>query len=280
MPTAPQHSTAPLTSTPSPAHPLPRRFEGAVALVTAGGDGIGAAVARRFAGEGACVMVADADGASAARVAAELVDSGCSATPVHCDVSVAADAERTVAAVEAAYGRLDVLVNNAGIGPTGNIYSHTEDEWDRVFDVNVKGGFLMSKHAVPLMRRSGGGSILFTASVGGHRGTMRFLAYSASKAAVLQMMRCMALDHGRHGIRVNAVCPGPCRTPRWAEMAPPFEAEFARGTPLDERISTPEEQAAAFAFLASPDAAFITGEMITVDGGLSTGQLHEFMVEP
>jgi NAD(P)-dependent dehydrogenase (short-subunit alcohol dehydrogenase family) len=280
MPTAPPPGTSPPTPTSALAGALPRRFEGAAVLVTAGGDGIGAAVARRFAAEGASVMVADVDMAAAEKVAAELAESGSAAAAVQCDVSAAADAARAVAAADDAFGRLDVLINNAGIGPTGNVYSHTEDEWDRVFDVNVKGGFLMSKHAVPLIRRSGGGSILFTASVGGHRGTMRFLAYSASKAAVLQMMRCMALDHGRHGIRVNAVCPGPCRTPRWAEMAPPFEAEFARGTPVDERISTPEEQAAAFAFLASSDAAFITGEMITVDGGLSTGQLHEFMVEP
>jgi meso-butanediol dehydrogenase / (S,S)-butanediol dehydrogenase / diacetyl reductase len=257
-----------------------RRFEGSVVLVTGGGDGIGAATARRFASEGASVMVADLSEERANAIAAELVAAGASAAAVRCDVTKSLDAKAAVEATEALFGRLDILINNAGIGPLGNVYSHTEEEWDMVFAVNCKGGFLMSKYAIPVMRKTGGGSVLFTASVGGFRGTMRFLAYTASKAAVLAMVRSMALDHGRHGIRVNAICPGATRTPRWAANPPPIEAEFARQTPVAERIATPEEQASAFAFLASPDAAFVTGQMITVDGGASLGQLIPMLAEP
>jgi meso-butanediol dehydrogenase / (S,S)-butanediol dehydrogenase / diacetyl reductase len=258
------------TAGPGPAH---LRFAGQTVLVTGGGDGIGAAVARRFAAEGASVVVADVDDTAAERVAGELRATGARAGAVRCDVTSADDARRAVAAADALSGRLDVLVNNAGIGPFGNVTSHTEEEWDHVFAVNCKGGFLMAKHAVPLLRRGGGGSILFTASVGGLRGTMRLLAYTASKGAVLAMVRSMALDHGRHGIRVNAVCPGATRTPRWCADPPPVEEAFARATPVAERISTPDEQAAAFAFLASADAGFITGQMLVVDGGASTGML-------
>jgi meso-butanediol dehydrogenase / (S,S)-butanediol dehydrogenase / diacetyl reductase len=257
-----------------------RRFDGQVVLITAGADGIGAATARRFANEGASVVVADVDGVAAQVIVDELVSKGLKAAGITCDVSVAADAQAAVNYTESTYGRLDVLVNNAGIGPMGNVYSHTEDEWDRVFDVNVKGGFLMSKFAIPLMRKTGGGSILFTASVGGLRGTMRFLAYTASKAAIVQMVRSMALDHGRHGIRVNAICPGATRTPRWAANNPPMEASFAAATPVAQRIATPEEQAAVFAFLASKDASFISGQEITVDGGVSVGQMIPMLLEP
>jgi meso-butanediol dehydrogenase / (S,S)-butanediol dehydrogenase / diacetyl reductase len=256
------------------------RFAGQVVLVTGGGDGIGAATCRRFASEGASIVVADMNMTGAQSVADELTAAGYPALAIECNVAVASHAEQAIAATADRFGRLDVLVNNAGIGPMGNVYSHSEDEWDLVFDVNCKGGFLMSKAAIPLIRASGGGSILFTASVGGFRGTMRFLAYTASKAAVLQMVRSMALDHGRHGIRVNAICPGPVRTPRWIEMAIPIEAEFARTTPVAERISTPEEQAAAFAFLASSDASFISGQAITVDGGMSAGGYMPMLLEP
>ncbi len=257
-----------------------RRFGGQVVLVTAGADGIGAATARRFGSEGASVVVADIDLDQARDVASEILAMGSRAIAVRCDVSVAAEDEAAVAAAVAEFGRLDVVVNNAGIGPFGNVLSLSEDDWSTVFDVNVKGGFLMSKYAIPALRASGGGSVLFTASVGGFRGTMRYVAYTASKAAVLQMVKSMALDHGRHGIRVNAICPGACRTPRWAVMNPPFEAAFAAATPIEDRISTPEEQAAAFAFLASKDASFITGHALTIDGGMSLGTLQLEMLEP
>jgi meso-butanediol dehydrogenase / (S,S)-butanediol dehydrogenase / diacetyl reductase len=257
-----------------------KRSAGRVVLVTGGGDGIGAAICRRFATEGAAVVVADARADTATAVADELRDNQHQSLAIECDVTSESSVQASIAATEERFGRLDVLINNAGIGPLGNVYSHSVEEWDRVFAVNCRGGFLMSKYAIPLIRSSGGGSVLFTASVGGFQGTMRFLAYTASKAAVLQMVRSMALDHGRHGIRVNAVCPGATATPRWVQMAPPIEAEFAAATPIAERIATPQEQAAAFAFLASDDAAFITGQLLTVDGGASLGKLNLMMLEP
>ncbi len=258
------------------------RLGGKVAIVTGAAAGIGRATALRFATEGASIVVADLRAPEAADVAAEILAEGGTAVSIGIDVSADADARAAVALAVDTYGRLDVVVNNAGIGATGSVVTLDEATWDRVWAVNVKGGFLLSKHAVPVLRRSGGGSILFTASDGGLQGTTGLLAYNASKAAVINMVRTMALDHARHGIRVNCVCPGPVDTAILDGMLGQSgltREVMGAGVPWEARVGRPEEIAEAFLFLASADAGYITGVALPVDGGMIAGMFNPAAVE-
>lgn len=255
-------------------------LSGRVAMITAGASGIGAATARRFCAEGASVVIADMD----LDAGSDLAESLPSAVAVRCDVRVEADCREAVGAAAHHFGGLDILVNNAGIGlPSGTVVTTDPDAWDQVFSVNVRGGFLCSKYAVPHLRRRGGGVILFTSSGGGLQGTTGQLAYCASKAAVIAMVRTMALDHGPHGIRVNCICPGATLTPSLAEMMRSGgmnETLFGSMVPLGGRMATAEDQADVFAFLAGDDARFVTGQFIAVDGGQSSGMFLPSAVEP
>lgn len=249
-----------------------RRLEGKVAIVTGGASGIGRAVAARFVREGANVVVADRSG----RRAAEAVDAMTPgvAVAVKADVSVDGDARRIVEAAVERFGGLDVLANIAGVVVPGTVLEASEDDFDRTFAVNVKGGFLCSKYAVPELRRRGGGSILFIGSTTGIEGTAGQLVYGASKAAVLNMVRTLALDHGADGIRVNCVCPGPTRTPpmtTFLEASGIQERELVSRVALGQRLAEPDEVASAFCFLASHEASFVTGHALVVDGGLLAG---------
>ncbi len=262
------------------------RLEGKVAIVTGSGSGIGAATAARFAEEGAAVLVADVDEEAAARTVADVEGAGGRVVPQRTDVSQAADAEAMVAAAIDAFGGLDVLVNNAGIERNGSVVSMAEEDWDAVFDVNLKGGFLCSKYAIPRIRERGGGSVLFTASVGGLWGSTNAAAYSAAKAAVVNLTQTMALDHARHGIRVNCVCPGGTRTPLATALVEElglmeaFEERLRHLVPFEGRLAEPREIADAFVFLASDEASFVTGESIVVDGGQHAGLFIPEMLEP
>lgn len=243
------------------------------AIVTGGASGIGRAVAERFLAEGASVVVADRSGRRAAETVAELEAGGAHAVAIKADVTRAADAERIVTGAVEAFGGLDVLVNVAGIVLPGDAERDSKD-FERTFAVNVKGGFLCTKYALPELRRSGGGSILFTGSTTGMEGTPGQLLYGASKAAVLNMTRSLALDHGPEGIRVNCVCPGPTRTaPMAAFLASSglVAHDLAGRVPLGERMAEPSEVAAAFCFLASDDACYVTGQALVVDGGMLAG---------
>lgn len=252
-----------------------RRLEGKVAIVTGGASGIGRAVAARFLGEGAAVVVADRSGRRAAEAVEALAPDGVGASAVKADVSVDGDARRVVEHAVATFGGLDILANIAGVVLPGTVLDTTEEDFDRTFAVNVKGGFLCSKHAVPELRRRGGGSILFIGSTTGIEGTAGQLAYGASKAAVLNMVRTLALDHGGDGIRVNCVCPGPTRTPPMAAFLDASglqESDLVNRVALGQRLAEPDEVAAAFCFLASDDASFVTGHALVVDGGLLAGR--------
>lgn len=257
-------------------------FDDKVVLITGAGSGIGAATARRFARAGAAVLVFDRDEAAAQSVAKAIAADGGRANAYFGDAANAADAERVVAAAVADFGGLDVLVNNVGIGLRGSVVSMSETDWDRLWSVNVKSGFLMSKYAVPRLRARGGGSILFTASMGAIATSTGMLAYCASKAAIVSMTRTMALDHGPHGIRVNCVCPGPTRTPTFSAQiaaAGITEAVFESAIPLG-RIATPGDVAAAFVWLASPEASFVNGQALQLDGGQFGGMYLKHLVEP
>jgi NAD(P)-dependent dehydrogenase (short-subunit alcohol dehydrogenase family) len=249
------------------------RFEGKVALITGGTSGIGAATAIRFAGEGAHVVITGRDAARGAAVVARIGDTGRRARFVPADVRLATDCRRSVDATIEAFGRLDVLFNNAGVYVANDALDCTEDEWDAQVDTSLKGAFLMSKFALPHMIAQGSGSIVHCASGWGLVGGPRAVAYCAAKGGMVVMTKAMALDHGPQGIRVNAVCPGDTETPMEHEDAraqgmswEAYVRDAVEGRAIP-RMATPEEIAGAVLFLASDEAAYVTGVALPVDGG-------------
>ena len=248
-----------------------------VALVTGAASGIGRATAALFGEEGAKVMCADLDGEGAERVARQIADSGGEAASVRADVSVAADVEGMVRATVERWGRLDILVNNAGIIFLLPLTQVPEDQWDRLMNVNLKGVYLGCKYAIPQMVGQGNGVIVNTASIAGLRGFATFDTYCASKGAVVQLTKALAVEFARMNIRVNCVCPSIIDTAMLdggvAEQGlnkADFVAMASQSHPMG-RIGRPEEVAAAILFLASEEASFITGVALPVDGGLWAG---------
>jgi 2-keto-3-deoxy-L-fuconate dehydrogenase len=240
------------------------RFADRRALVTGAGSGIGAAVARGLHAEGADVILADARREAVEAVAAEL---GARARAVALDVSD----EGRVQEVVTGAGDLDVLANIAGIGSTTNAPHTSLDVWERVFAVNARGTFLCCKHAIPGMAARGGGSIVNMGSIAGMVGLRNRAAYCASKGAVVALTRALAVDHVGEGVRVNVVCPGTTDSP-WVrrlveEAGESLDALRAR-QPMG-RLGTPEEVAESVLYLASDAAAFVTGSVLVIDGGLT-----------
>lgn len=242
------------------------------ALITGGASGIGRATALLFASEGAAVSVVDLDEAGGQAVVEAIVSEGGQAIFVRCDVSQAADCQRAVQQTVDELGGLDILFNNAGIIRRADVIGTTEEEWERVMAVNVKSIFLFSKYAVPVMEQAGGGAIVNTGSGWGLVGGANAVSYCASKGAVVNMTRAMALDHGAQNIRVNCVCPGDTDTELLRNEAQQLgapEKEFlaeAADRPL-QRMGTPEEIAQAVLYLASDASSFVTGATLVVDGG-------------
>jgi dihydroanticapsin dehydrogenase len=247
------------------------RLHGKVAVITGAAAGIGEATAELFAEEDARVVVLDIDPAGEA-VAQRIRAPGRSALLVRADVSVEAGVASAMAQAEQTYGRIDILINNAAVFVLKGLEA-TPDEWRRSLDVNVVGTALCTRFAVEAMRRAGGGSIVNLASISSYIAQPGFLTYSATKAALLNMTRCMALDLAPHNIRVNCVCPGTIRTPaveRIMADSGQSEADFlAEQSPLHllKRVGTPREVAYAILFLASDEASFITATPLLVDGG-------------
>lgn len=243
------------------------RLADKVAVVTGGGSGFGAAICRRFVEEGARIVVADCrDGG--AEVAGELGDA---AAFCRADVARDADARAMVDMAIERFGRLDVLVNNAGAPQAPqSLVETSEEDWDRLFAVNAKAIFLAARHAVPLMRRQGGGVILNTVSVAAIRPRPNLLAYNSSKGAALVATKTMAIELAPDRIRVNAVCPGPGDTPMLATFVggdtAAHRAAFLSTIPLG-RLCAPDDVANAMVYLASDEAAFVTGAVLEVDGG-------------
>ncbi len=246
---------------------MPRSFEGKVALVTGGGSGIGRASALAFAREGARVVVADVavdGGEETVRLVAE---AGGEATFVRTDVSQAADAQAMVQRAVEAYGRLDFAHNNAGVlGGRSPTAECSEDEWDAIMAVNLKGVWLCLRYEIPAMLETGGGAIVNTASSAGLVAVRNMPAYVASKHGVAGLTKAAAVDYVRRGIRVNAVCPGFINTP----LIQGFDQSGAREVVLPiGRLGTPEEVAEAVVWLCSDAASYVTGHLLAVDGAMT-----------
>jgi 2-hydroxycyclohexanecarboxyl-CoA dehydrogenase len=248
------------------------RLSGKIAAVTGGASGIGEATVRRFVAEGARVAFADRDVERGKRVASEL---GEQAMFVEAHVEREAEAAGFIAQTAQRFGRLDVLVNNAGIRMYHTVADAPAESWDEILGVNLKGYAFCAKAAIALFRQGGGGSIVNVASVRSVTSIGKTTQYDTTKAAVAGLTRGMAADHAAEGIRVNAVCPGPIYTPfhekRIQELGRTFEQyreDAARATLL-KRPGTPEEVAACILFLASDDASYVTGSLLFVDGGMT-----------
>ena len=242
------------------------------ALITGGASGVGWATALLFARQGAAVSVVDIDQAGGQAVVQAIMENGGRAVFLRCDVAVAADCRRAVQQTVDRLGGLDILFNNAGIIRRATVLGTTEEEWDRVMAVNVKSIFLLSRYAIPVMAQAGGGVIVNTASGWGLVGGRNAVSYCASKGAVVNMTRAMALDHGEQNIRVNSVCPGDIDTPmlqseaqQLGQSAEQFLAQAA-DRPL-MRVGRPEDIAQAVLYLASDASSFVTGSTLVVDGG-------------
>ena len=247
-----------------------------VAVITGAASGIGRATALLFGREGAAVVLFDRDEEGGLAATRAIEDEGGRAIFVHGDVTKDADAERAIQQSTERFGRLDILFNNAGIITRATLLETSEEDWDRVMQVNVKSVFLLSRRAVPVMARSGGGVIINTASNWGLVGGARGAVYCASKGAVVILTKAMALDHGAQNIRVNCICPGDTDTPMLRSEAGML------GEPLDRflqesaqvplrRVARPEDIAQAALYLASDASSFVSGAPLIVDGGFVAG---------
>jgi NAD(P)-dependent dehydrogenase (short-subunit alcohol dehydrogenase family) len=267
---------APRRSARLPESPAPGRLAGRVALVTGGSQGIGAAVVRLFAAEGAAVTFTARGVAGGRALERGLRAQGLRVRFVRADVSREPQVRRLIAGLVAADGRLDIVVNAAGITASGPVEGFTLRDWRSIFDANVAGTFLVCKHAVPHLRASGYGSVVNLGSTYGFIGVPGSSAYAATKAAVISLTRSLALELAPDGVRVNALCPGATATPMnltWLAAQPDPEGALRLLTaqhPIG-RLATPEEQAQAALFLASDAASYVTGTTLLVDGGRTAG---------
>ncbi len=249
------------------------RLEGATALVTGGGRGIGLGIARVLSREGAKVAIADINFGDAARAAAEIEQAGQRALAFDLDVTDAVGAVQVVQRIGEAFGGLSILVNNAGILGERGGRDVTLADWDRAYEVNLKGAWIVSRAVIPALKERGGGKIVNVASIAARRGGGPHPHYAASKAGVVSLTQSLATELGPHNINVNAVCPGLVRTEMWSLLERMVGREgfidevLASRCPL-RREQTPEDIGNAVAFLASEEARNITGQALNVDGGI------------
>jgi NAD(P)-dependent dehydrogenase (short-subunit alcohol dehydrogenase family) len=252
------------------------KFTGSVAIVAGGALGIGRAAAHRLAQGDASVVICSDQNNQVEQAVEELRSEGLGVQGLQADVTSSADMERLVAFTADAYGGVDILVNSAGVQRYGTVVETEEEVWDEVLDVNLKGIYLASKHAIPQMRERGGGAIVNLSSVQAFASQKGVAAYTASKGAINALTRAMALDHAEENIRVNAVCPASVQTPMLRWSADLFRGnksveetleEWGRMHPLG-RVAKPEEVAEVISFLASDRASFVTGGDYKVDGGM------------
>ena len=246
------------------------QFADKAALVTGGASGIGRAAALSFAHGGARVVVADVDEAGGKETAHLITGEGAAAVFVKADVRRASDVEAMVAVAVQTFGRLDIAFNNAGVlGSGAAMIDFTEDDWDDVMGINLKGVWLCMKHEIPAMIQAGGGAIVNTSSIAGLVGSQHSPAYAASKHGVVGLTKTAALQYAPHGIRVNCVCPAAVYSPMLATLVTrnPQVGERLLASQPNGRFASPEEVAAVVTWLCSDAASFVTGAALPVDGG-------------
>jgi NAD(P)-dependent dehydrogenase (short-subunit alcohol dehydrogenase family) len=258
--------------TPAPSRVSTQRLAGKCAIVTGAGSGIGRAIAIAFAREGARIALV---GRTQSKLDAVAKEIGSTALALAGDISQSADIERIVSQSTAAFGRLDILVNNAALLIAGTALSHTEAEWDSTFNTNVRGVWLLCRAAIPHMQRAGGGSIVNISSALGLVGAKNRVAYAASKGALTLMTKAMALDHATEKIRVNCICPGIVETEmveKFITQAPDPETARKQRVGLHPvgRFGRPEDIAALAVYLASDESQWTTGAAFPVDGGYTS----------
>jgi NAD(P)-dependent dehydrogenase (short-subunit alcohol dehydrogenase family) len=251
------------------------KLAGKTAIVTGGSDGIGKAIALTFAREGAKVVILGRDEAKGRKALAELREVG-EADYFKCDVSDSKQVRKVIDETIQKFGRIDILVNNAAICPPGDVVTTTEETWDEVMGINLKGVFLCSKYAIPHMQRNGSGAIVNVGSINSLMAMENEAAYDSSKGGVLMLTKAMALDFARTGVRVNCICPGAIETPLLkASLDTAKDPEAARASLIQKhplrRTGTPKEIAQTALFLVTDESSFITGATIPVDGGILAG---------
>ncbi len=248
------------------------RLKGKIAVVTGAGAGIGLATARLFAEEGAHVYVTDVDGGGAARAAASLVAAKLGATAMTVDVSRGQDVTALFRTVEKMHGRIDVLVNNAGLNVRADFRHLSDADWVKIREVNLDGVVRVARDGFELLKASGKGSLVNVASIMGHRGLRQLAAYSATKGAVSALTRALAVEYGPYNIRVNALAPGFIETALTERVLknPAINKALLEQTPL-RRFGTGEDVAQAALFFASDESLFVTGAELGVDGGMAAG---------
>lgn len=250
------------------------RLAGRVAVVTGGSSGLGQAGARRFAAEGARVAIGALQPERGADLVSEIGEAGGEALYLDTDVRSADAVEALVAAVEGRWGHVDVLYASAGVMPTGAAQDTSEEDYQLAVDVNLGGCFRLARFGIPALARAGGGSVILTGSELGLVGAKETAAYCAAKGGVVNLTRALAVDSAPLGIRVNCLCPGPVDTPMlraWYATGDPAELEERQVRPVPlGRVGQPEEIAEAALFLASDASSFMTGAMLTVDGGATS----------
>ncbi|WP_309493294.1 SDR family oxidoreductase [Candidatus Hecatella orcuttiae] len=247
------------------------KLKGKVAIVTGASSGIGRAIALTFAQEGAKVVVSDINRKGGEETVQLISKAEGEATFVEADVSKSSDVKKLVDTCIEKYGRVDILVNNAGVGIAGSVLDTSEEAWDKCLDVNLKGVFLCSKQALPDMVKHGGGVIINIGSIAGLRGGAQYSAYCASKAGVIDLSQCMAIDYAKYNIRVNCICPGQVETPMLMESVPEeLLQKLIKANPM-RRFGKPEEIAKLAVYLASDDSTYMTGAILVIDGGITLG---------
>jgi NAD(P)-dependent dehydrogenase (short-subunit alcohol dehydrogenase family) len=256
-------------------HGMPGKLAGRVGLISGTATGIGRAGALLFARQGAALVTLDVKEGQGRQTVAEIQAGGGQAAFVHGDVASSRDVEGAVRTAVQTYGKLDLLWSNAGIGVFKTIVDTTEEEWDRIMGVNLKGAYLMARFGIPELLRAGGGTMVLTASISSFVGATEWAAYCATKGGVLMLCKAMALDYARQNVRINCICPGATDTPlQEADMRRrpiPYEQavrEDQAAHPLN-RYAAPEEVARAALFLSCEDSSFTTGSALMVDGGLT-----------